>query len=87
MAKTINDLFQSEKQEWLESCRITARNLLREKPFVTVEDVLKECPRPNFVHRNTTGHIFNDPDFKCVGWLPSKRPAMNGRYVRTWRLA
>lgn len=85
--QTMMEVFDREKREWVEECRATARILLKTRPFITIEDVLKECPRPSHVHRNTTGTVFNDSDFKCVGWLPSKRPAMNGRYVRTWRLA
>lgn len=85
--QTMLEVFNREKKEWLEECRAAARKLLCDRPFVTIEDVLKECPRPKHIHPNITGHVFNDTDFKPVGWLPSKRPAMNGRYVRTWRLA
>lgn len=83
----IQDLFKKEKEAWLDTARATAKNLLRNRLRITVEDVLERCPRPDYVHRNVTGHIFQDKDFKAIGWRPSRRPAMNGRQVREWALA
>ncbi len=83
----VQDLFKKQKQAWLESARSTAKKLLRNRLSITVEDVLERCPRPSYIHRNTTGMIFHDKDFKAVGWMSSRRPAMNGRPVRVWRLA
>lgn len=87
MGKTMQDVFKAERQAWLDSARATARGLLLDMPLVTIEDVLKECPRPTFLHRNITGQVFKSPDFRCVGWRKSSRPLMNGRHVRLWRLA
>lgn len=82
---TIKDLFKKEREAWLESARLAAKELLEDKPLITIEDVLKVCPRPEYIHRNTTGKVFNN-DFQPVGWRKSKRPIMNGRFVRIWRL-
>lgn len=82
---TVKDLFKKEREAWLEEARTTAKKLLEDKSLITIEDVLKECPRPEYIHRNTTGKVFNS-DFKPVGWRKSKRPVMNGRFVRVWRL-
>ena len=82
---TVKDLFKKEREAWLESARLTAKELLEDKPLITIEDVLKVCPRPEYIHRNTTGKVFNN-DFQPVGWRKSKRPIMNGRFVRIWRL-
>lgn len=83
---TVKDLFQREREEWLYKARLTAIKLLKHKRTITVEDVLKRVERPDYVHRNTVGNIFRTNDFKPCGWSPSKRPAMNGRQVRVWRL-
>lgn len=82
---TVKDLFKKEREAWLESARLAAKELLEDKPLITIEDVLKVCPRPEYIHRNTTGKVFNN-DFQPVGWRKSKRPIMNGRFVRIWRL-
>jgi|GEM_PF-1385658 hypothetical protein len=82
---TVKDLFKKEREAWLESARLAAKELLEESPLITIEDVLKVCPRPEYIHRNTTGKVFNN-DFQPVGWRKSKRPIMNGRFVRIWRL-
>lgn len=82
---TVKDLFKKEREAWLEEARTTAKKLLEDKALITIEDVLKEYPRPEYIHRNTTGKVFNS-DFKPVGWRKSERPVMNGRFVRVWRL-
>ncbi len=84
-AKTVPDLFNREREAWLETARATARKLLRTRYFITIEDVLTICPRPQYVHRNTTGRVFNG-DFIPTGWKKSTRPLMNSRQVRTWRM-
>lgn len=65
---TVKDLFKKEREAWLEEARVTAKKLLEDKSLITIEDVLKECPRPEYIHRNTTGNIFRCDDFKPVGW-------------------
>ena len=82
---TVKDLFKKEREAWLENARLAAKELLEDKPLITIEDILKVCPRPEYIHRNTTGKVFNN-DFQPVGWRKSKRPIMNGRFVRIWRL-
>lgn len=80
------DLLQKERDNWLDEARAAAKRLLKKRAYVTIEDVLKICPRPTYIHRNTTGNVFRDDDFTAFGWAPSKRPLMNGRQVRLWRL-
>ena len=84
--KTVPDLFQNERDKWLEETRAVARKLLKRKFSITIEDVLEKCPRPQYVHPNTTGRVFLGTDFKAIGWQPSMRPSMNGRQVRRWTL-
>lgn len=82
---TIQDMFGLTRQGWLEECRKTAKLLLRNQETITVEDVLTLVPRPEYIHRNSTGSIFNN-EFKAVGWTQSKRPISKGRYIMKWKL-
>lgn len=83
---TIQDMFGSTREKWLMSARHTARKLLSRNETITIEDVLKVCPRPTYIHRNTTGRVFEDEDFQPVGFEKSKRPVSKGRWIRTWKL-
>lgn len=82
---TVQDMFGLTRQGWLLECRKTAKLLLRHMDSITVEDILVLVPRPEFIHRNSTGSIF-DGQFKQVGWTQSKRPQSKGRYIMQWRL-
>ena len=85
--RTMQDMFRGERETWLEDARTVASRMIEEGGVpITIEDVLKECPKPSYIHRNTVGAVFRSPAFKAVGWTPSKRTAMNGRYVRKWSL-
>ena len=84
--KTIADLFKQERAAWLESARSEAKKQLRNRRYITIEDVLIAKPRPQYVHRNTTGHVFQDPDFIWVGVTKSLRPVSNGRLISKWAL-
>lgn len=86
MSKTAKDLFQAEKLEWLEKCRQEARLLLLTHSSITSDDVTKRCPRPEYVHRNTTGQIFKHPDFKANGITKSNRVEAKGRWIFKWTL-
>lgn len=81
----VPSLFKRFTIDWLEEAGDTAEILCRKRGVVTIEDVLKVCPRPTYVHRNTTGKVF-DKRFVAIGWRRSDRPAMNGRQVRIWKL-
>lgn len=80
---TMQDLFGQSREAWLESARNQARKLLAEKPYITIEDVLENCPRPTYVHRNVTGNVFNE-EFKPVGFAKSRRTVSKGRWIRQW---
>jgi hypothetical protein len=83
---SVKDLFQKERDAWLDLARSEARKLLRYRDRITIEDVLEKAPRPEYIHPNTTGNVFRVDDFKPVGWLASRRVSMNGRPVRVWTL-
>lgn len=82
---TILDMFSLTRQGWLEECRKTAKQLLRNGGVITIEDVLMLVPRPTYLHRNVTGRVF-DNQFKPVGFVRAKHEAAKGRYIRTWQI-
>lgn len=82
---TIQDMFGYSREAWLEECRKTAKLLLRNSETVTVEDVTALVPRPTYLHRNTTGRIFNN-QFKPVDFVKAKHTLAKGRYIRTWKM-
>lgn len=87
MSKTIQDLFKTERENWIDNCRKSARDLLETKMNITINDVLKENPRPKYIHPNATGTIFKHEDFKLIGYTKSTAKLANRRAVGVWRLA
>lgn len=85
--QTIQGLFSQTREDWLDATRSTARNLLRTRTYITIDDVLAICPRPQFLHRNTTGQVFKHPDFKVYGFQKSTNPLANGRIICQWVLS
>lgn len=84
---TVHDMFAKSKQQWLTDARNTAEMLLKDRHSITIEDVLKECPFPSYLHHNTIGRVFIDKRFCSVGITPSRRSSMNGRFIRRWALS
>lgn len=83
---TMSSLFTSEKERWIDEARSTARLLLQTRDYITIEDVLRECPRPSYLHRNTTGAVFGR-GFRSVGFVKSKSPTAKGRWIQQWALS
>lgn len=86
MSKTANDLFAQERQVWVDDARAVARKLLMERTYITINDVLKKCPRPTYLHRNTNGQVFRHKDFKTYGFEKSKAKLAKGRIICQWQL-
>ena len=82
----VQDLFQRQKREWIEECQAAARKLLVIRDEITIEDVLAINPRPSYIHRNTTGRVFNHDDFVACGFTQSRRPISKGRWIMKWKL-
>lgn len=85
--QTVPDLFQRTREQWLNGARNVAFNLLKTRHTVTIEDVLELYPRPSYLHRNTTGHVFKDAWFQPIGYTLSKRTVSHGRVIRLWTLS
>jgi len=82
--KTAPELFKQSNQDWVDECRSAAKVLLRRQPSVTIEDVLRICPRPKYVKPNVTGSVFIHPDFKSIGVKRATRPVSHGHYIKVW---
>lgn len=85
-APTAQDLFKNTKQQWVDECRMVARKLLKVRNTITIENVLKECPRPKYLKPNATGGIFQHEDFTAVGYTMARKPSSHGRVIRVWSL-
>lgn len=83
---TVPDLFNRTRADWLDDCRVTARKLLQKELCITVEDVLKICPRPRYLRPNITGSIFKHDDFMPIGYTLSRKPSSHSRVIRKWTL-
>lgn len=84
--QTMLDLFAQSKEQWLAEARQTARELLRTREEITIEDILEKCPRPAYIHRNSTGSVFLHKDFVVVGFTRAKKHSSNGRIICVWGL-
>lgn len=83
-AQTMQDLFSTTREQWLEGARHAARQLLRRKPNITIEDVLDIYPRPKYLHQNITGKVFQSEMFHPIGYTPAKKLSSHGRVIRKW---
>lgn len=84
-SNAMHNLFALGADEWLERARHDARKLLKNRNSITIEDVLDICPKPEYLHKNTVGSVFNR-DFVPIGFIKSKRLVSRGRWIRTWKL-
>lgn len=85
--QTMPDLFHQTREQWLEGARHTARQLLRRKRLITIEDVLEIFPRPKYLHRNITGNVFKSEMFHPIGYTLAKKPTSHKRVIRLWTLS
>lgn len=85
--QTVQSLFNQTAQQWVEGARLVGRKLLRTRHKITIEDVLEVWPRPSYLHRNTTGKVFQSHMFHAIGYTRARKPSSNGRVIRWWTLS
>lgn len=89
-AKTVPELFQKTKEDWLLQARKVAQELLYERDHITIMDVLQVCPFPDYLGRrarNTIGNVFhNDTVFRPIGYTTATTPASHAHVIRIWTL-
>ena len=84
---TVQDLFNLSRSQWIEGARTVAKRLLKNAHQITIEDVLHEFPRPQYIHKNTTGSVFQDEAFVIAGYTKAKKRSSNGRAIGLWTLS
>lgn len=80
------DLFAAEKKDWVTKARRAAETIALENGTVNIDEVLSICPRPGYIHRNTTGKIFSNSVFRFSGVIKSKKVSSKGRLICVWTL-
>lgn len=88
--KTVPELFQKTKEDWLLQARKVAQELLYERDHITIMDVLQVCPFPDYLGRkarNTIGNVFKDTIFRPIGYTVATTPASHAHVIRIWTLA
>ena len=71
---------------WLTTARAVAEMLASKHGEVTIDDVIKHCPRPANVSPNTTGSIFKGKRWHCVGFAQSEQTQRHAGTIRRWVL-
>jgi hypothetical protein len=87
--QTIPDLFQQNRSDWLLKAQHIAEAKAQVNGMVTILDVLKEHPLPNYLatkNKAILGQVFKNPVFKRVGVVRSTATASHGHYITQWRL-
>lgn len=80
------DLFKVQRREFLEYCRWVAVRIMRNKPYITIDDVRAEVPLPLNIDGRVYGGVFNSDEFVKVDSTATKRKTSHGRPVSVWRL-
>lgn len=80
------DIFKEARAEWIAKARHVAESIALDRGTVDIEQVLSKCPRPAYIHPNTTGKVFVNSVFKYTGIRKSSRPISKGRLICIWKL-
>lgn len=78
--------FSFDAQNWLTEVRAVARMLIAKNGEVTIDDVLRICPRPPWISPNATGSVFKGGEFVACGYTQTAKVSSHARAVRIWRL-
>lgn len=74
------------RSDYLDQAREAAFKLLRNKDYITVDDVRKECPPPETIDGRVMGAIFTKKYFESVGFSRSVRADCHHRPIQRFRL-
>ena len=80
------DQLEAYRQPYIKEARAAALKLLREREYITIEDVRDVCPPPADIDPRVMGAVFKGEDFESVGWVASKRPIAHKRPIQRFRL-
>lgn len=72
--------------DWVLAARGAAFYLAAADGSVTINDVLRFCPKPPHVSSNAIGSVMRDKRFKCIGYQPTSKISGHGRIIKIWAL-
>ena len=84
--QTAMNLFEAERQEFLELCRWTAKKIAKEKGHVTIDDVRDNVMLPLKIDGRVFGAVFNKSDWLKVGYTNTRRESSHGRPIAIFQL-
>jgi hypothetical protein len=73
--------------DWITKAKGVARYLAISDGQVTIEDVLKLCPKPDHVHPNSLGAVMRDKALKIVGYKQSGKSSAHYRRIGIYEYA
>jgi hypothetical protein len=78
---------EETKPDYLWQARSIARRLLKDRDWITVDDIRAICPPPADMHPTVMGAIFKHADFEHTGeYVASGRDRCHRRPVGKFRL-
>lgn len=86
MKETPFELLERTRGEYLHDARETARQLLRKRDYVTIDDIRLVCPPPKGVDPRVMGAVFTPAEFEAIGWIRSSRSECHKRPIQRFRL-
>lgn len=72
---------ESNNYDWVSRAREIAHMLASSGGEVTIEDVLKLCPRPEWVHPNACGAVMRSKNLKLVRYTSALKTSSNARKI------
>lgn len=75
--------------EFVDRMREYARDVCSTSGVVTTDELREYAERIGISphHRNAWGAVFRRPEFRPVGYRPSRLPSNRARVIRVWALA
>ena len=80
-------LLETHRPDYLTLARDAARELLAERPSITINDVREVCPPPADIDGRVMGAVFRHKDFEATGeFVRSSRGECNHRPIQRFAL-
>lgn len=80
------DIVESNNLEWVEKARRVGLQIARTFGRVSIEDVLKICPRPDSVSQNAVGSVLRGNNLRLVGYKVALKKSSHGRKIGIYEL-
>ena len=84
--ESAHQIFEVTRPEFLAQARATALRYALNHGSVTIDDVRRYTPLPEYISPNVFGGVFRGAEWECVGFEPSTRVSAHARIIRRYRL-